>query len=503
MKISKFIKDLFVTGFSQGVVLILGLLLVKIMGIVLDKEHFGLFVVFRRTIGVMLPLVTLSLGLSLAKFVSFDKEKQDHYLKLTLGIVNIVLLILLAAAFLLDTTASRLLFGTPGYPMLAKVFFLFLYAGALYLVVYSFYRGKQEMVRANILNMIYFSFPLLLGVGLLVLRPGSYYRTLIYYFGLYAIPVMAVCIIYYLKKRVFTFRYPFKFTLKESGAFLLYGLTRMPASLALSAIFAFPALFAGRYMTLEIAGLIGLAVMVIRMLEIFAAPFNKIFLPKFSEFKGMGKDEDIREKSLMVVDFIITFLPVVVLLLVGLSKHIVLFWMGVKFIDAVPAVETAMLFSAFYVAYALIRGILNGVFVFPYVNIICLLGAAAVSLPTIIYFRRDLMDLAVSFGFGVLTLGVSSMVILVKKLKLKFPLKTFLIYTAIAAAVFFIAHAADKFLLGLTGGNIYLEFAVLVLYRGVIVLAIFFLLWKRTMWYSELRKRMNLRTGAGNKKEEG
>lgn len=493
MKLSKFLKDLFFTGFSQGIVLLLGVLFLKIIAHVLDKSYFGLFMLVRRWVATLLPLVTLSLGLSLTKFVSFDRKNENHYFKLTLGIVNVIFVVLIAAAFLLDETFSRLLFTTPDYTLLTKVFAVFLYAGALYLLIYSFLRGQQEMIKANLFNLAYFGFPLLLAVILLVLHLENQYRILIIYHSLSAVPMIAVCILYLLRKKVLSFVYPFKFTFKEMGSFLGYGLTRMPASFLLSVVLGFPLFWASHRMSLEVAGLIGIAVAVIRMMEIFATPFNRIFLPKFSEFQGMNKTEDIKEKSLTVIHFIITFFPVVTVLMYGLSKYIVVFWFGEKFIEAVPAVEISILLSAFYLMYEMLRGILNGIFIFPYVNVICLIGAAAVSLPTVIFLHHSLMELAVSFGIGLLALGVGSIYILMKKLKLRFPLKTCSVYAAITAFVFVIAFFADQTILKMTSFSIYVEFLLLVFYRFIIFLAIFSLSWKRTLWYSELRKRIKMR----------
>lgn len=494
MKFSKFLKDLLFTGFSQGVVSLLLLVLLKIMAHVLDEKSFGIFMVLRRWAALLIPLLTLSLGLSLTKFISSDRKKEDHYFKLALGVVNAIFLVLIPAVFLLDRTFSHLLFKTPQYTLLIKVFAVFLYSGALYLLIYSFYRGRQEMIRANILNLIYFAFPLLLAVVLWVIHFHDHYRLLVFYHSLYAVPVIAACFFYFLRKRFLVLFYPFKFKLKETLSFWMYALTRMPASLLLSFVLGLPLFWATYTDSLEMAGYVGIAVAVIRMMDIFTAPFNKLFLPKFSEFKGMDKTGDIKEKSMMVVDFIFTFLPVVVVLMHGLSKYIVIFWFGEKYMASIPALKIALLFSVFYLMFALIRGILNGIFVFPYVNIIGLLGGVGITLPMVTALNGNPAELSLSFGIGLFTLGVSSLFILMKKLKLEFPLKTFLIYCSAAAGIFLLTSVIDTYLLALTFSNIYVEFLILSVYRLVLFFAVFLLFWRRTVWYRELRKRMNVVT---------
>ncbi|MCU0287542.1 MAG: hypothetical protein MUF15_14250, partial [Acidobacteria bacterium] len=283
-----------------------------------------------------------------------------------------------------------------------------------------------------------------------------------------------------------------KYKLKEMSSFLSYGLNRLPSTLFSALLLGFPVFWATRTLSLEIAGYVGLGVYIIRMMEIFSTPFNKIFMPKFSEFSVSSKPGDIKEKSLIVVDFIITFLPVIVLMIYGLSRPILLLWLGKEFLSALSVIQIAILFSGFYIMHAIIRGILNGVFIFPYVNIIGLAGLAAVVMPAIFVLGDNLVGISVCFGIGLFVLGISSLYILVKKLAMTFPWKSLLLCSVISAITFIITLFIDKFLTGVIDFNVYTEFIVLSTYRLFILLAIYFLFWKDTLWYRELKKRMNV-----------
>jgi O-antigen/teichoic acid export membrane protein len=276
------------------------------------------------------------------------------------------------------------------------------------------------------------------------------------------------------------------------SSFLSYGLNRLPSTLFSALLLGFPVFWATRTLSLEIAGYVGLGVYIIRMMEIFSTPFNKIFMPKFSEFSVSSKPGDIKEKSLIVVDFIITFLPVIVLMIYGLSRPILLLWLGKEFLSALSVIQIAILFSGFYIMHAIIRGILNGVFIFPYVNIIGLAGLAAVVMPAIFVLGDNLVGISVCFGIGLFVLGISSLYILVKKLAMTFPWKSLLLCSVISAITFIITLFIDKFLTGVIDFNVYTEFIVLSTYRLFILLAIYFLFWKDTLWYRELKKRMNV-----------
>lgn len=493
MKFSKFLKDLLFTGFSQVLVLLMGVVFVKIMAMVVDKNSFGLLMLIRRWLGVLQPLLTLNLGLSLIKFISTNKEKQAHFFKVSLGAINLIFLTAAAIVCVLPKTFSFLFFNSPQYPLLTVIFIVFNYSAALYLLIYSFFRGEQDMTHANILSLVYYGFPVLLGALLLVINFKNGYRDLMIFHFLYTVPVIAAAFLYFRKNNLFALLYPLKFKLKEMSGFLSYGLNRLPSALFLSLILGFPVFWANRILTLEVAGYLGLGVYIVRMMEIFSTPFNKIFMPKFSEFTVSSNPEDVKDKSMIVVDFIITFLPVVVLIIFGLSKQILLLWLGNEYLDALPAIRIAILFSGFYIMHAIIRGILNGVFIFPYVNIIGLLGLAGVTLPIVIALGGNLLGISLSFGIGLFILGISSLYILVKKLALKFPWKTLLAYSIVAAAAFLITLFIDKSFARLVPLNIYAEFIILCTLRFFILSAIFFLFWKKTLWYSELVKRMHVK----------
>ncbi len=492
MKFSKFLKDLLFTGFSQVVVLLMGVLFVKIIALVLDKNSFGLLMLIRRWLGVLQPLLTLNLALSLIKFVSTTKEKQAHFFRVSLGIINLIFLFATIIVCALPKTFSFLLFNSPQYPLLTIIFVFFNYSAALYLIIYSFFRGEQDMTHANILSLLYFGFPVLLSVLLLALNFKNGYRELVLFHILYTVPIIAAAFYYFRKSNLFALLYPFKFKMKEMVVFFSYGLSRLPSTLLTSLILGLPVFWATRTISLEVAGYLGLGVYIIRMMEVFSAPFNKLFLPKFSEFSASAKPSDVKDKSLIVVDFVITFLPPVILCIYGMSKHILILWLGNSFIIALPAIQVAVLFSGFYIMHAIIRGILNGVFIFPYVNIISLLGLAGVALPIVIALGDNLLGISISFGIGLFFLGSSSMYILVKKLTLKFPWKSLLVYSVVAAVAFLITLFIDKSIARLVSLNIYAEFIILSAYRFFILLAVFFLFWKKTLWYSELIKRMNV-----------
>jgi O-antigen/teichoic acid export membrane protein len=257
----------------------------------------------------------------------------------------------------------------------------------------------------------------------------------------------------------------------------------------LTLIFGIPVFTAAHKISLEAAGYMGILVAVLRIMELASNPFNMIFLPKFSELNGKTSHKEIKEKSFIVIDFIITFFPLACITIYGLSKHIVIFGFGQKYFVAVPSLKILILFSAFYMVYAMIRGILNGLFLFPYVNIICLAGFIVSALLTFSFLNKTITNLSIGFGIALFVLGISSFYVLVKKLNLHLSIAGFLKSGIWTGLILVILIPGDNFILDLKL-NVYGEFFLLMIFRLFIMVTVFLMFWKKTLWYNELKKRV-------------
>jgi len=134
MKISKFIKDLFTTGFTQIISSLLVIILLKIMAVSLSKEYFGIFMVIRKIVGIVMPLITLNLGVGLARYVSYEKEKEKEFLNFSLLVIIFFSLVVMIFFYIFKNSLSQI------YKKNKPVI---IYAGGLTKI-----RGIKEIVQA-------------------------------------------------------------------------------------------------------------------------------------------------------------------------------------------------------------------------------------------------------------------------------------------------------------------------------------------------------------------
>jgi O-antigen/teichoic acid export membrane protein len=525
MKISKFLKDLLTTGFTQVGVLLSGVLVLKIMAGILNQDNFGMFMLIRKYVVALLPMVTLNLSLGLARYVGFDKEKAGFYLRIALIITTALSFLIIIFFTFFNKIFSITFFSSAQYGKFVFVLAVFLGANVVHLIIYSYFRGKLNMNAANGLRLLFAGFPVLLGV-ILVLSPIKNQWTVLYlYFLIYSFWAVVTSLIFlkrgvapmthngggnakkpverkvWRKSKVSEGHIKNRLSLifKECRGLFTFSLTRVPSLIFISLVFGLPAFIAAHRISLKAAGHMGIVVAVIQLLAIFSMPFSLIFLPKFSSLKKNEETANIKKYSLIVLNFIFTFLPIVVVIVFGLTRFIILIWFGSTYLNTVNGVSAAILASVFYLGFALIRGILDGLYVFPFTNIINFSGFITILVLSLL-LGANIFELSIAFSCGLFMLGMVSFIVLIKKLCLSIrwfdALKT-LIGSVI---IFFILKYADGFFTGLNL-NSFFTFAAYVSYRAVLLFLVWLFYWRKTIWYGEVKKRITFK-GALKTKED-
>jgi O-antigen/teichoic acid export membrane protein len=498
VKISKFFKDIISTGFSQIGILIFGILLLKFMSMGIDTQDFGIFMLIRKWVPVLMPIFTLNISIGLVKYVSSQREHETVFLRVSLLTALGLMGGLAIGLLFFHDWFSFLLFNSEYYSSLVFLLVFFVFANILHLITYSYFRGQLNMTRANVLRLLFYGFPVLLSLGLMVNSETFSGTELLYiFFGAYSLFGILLGIVFLwhdvlgkVSLHVAKGKQSLRTMYLQSRSLFTYSLSRIPTVLCNALIFGLPAFLAVHYLSLEKAGYVAIVVSVVRLLEVFAMPFNMIFLPKFSSLKEEGNDQHIVQYSNVVISFVITFLPMLSIFIFGLSRFIILLWFGPGFMlmDNINSVAVAILFSMFYLSFALIRGILDGLYMFPYNDFISFSGVVMILF--VAFFRHgSVFELSTAFGMGLLMLGVVSIGILVWKVGLHIPWKSVsvsIVLSLLLGACFFFI---DRLIMDMQL-NPYYALVVFLLYRVPFLGAIWWFYWRRQLWFREVMGRL-------------
>jgi O-antigen/teichoic acid export membrane protein len=277
--------------------------------------------------------------------------------------------------------------------------------------------------------------------------------------------------------------------LQLTKQFFSYSLSRIPSGIFLALIFGIPVFVASHKISVMEAGYIGIAISTVRLIQIFATPFNLLFLPKFGEIKRRNNSKEINQKVSIVVNFIITVVPFLAIICYGLAKYIVFIFFGTKYIAAVQSTSIVILFSAFYISYVLTRGILDGLYSFPYVNIICMAGFLVTTVTSFLFYK-NIFILAIDFSLGLFVIGIMALYILIKKTMISLRIKELLISLFYMASIFVVLFFLDNWVEFMIFKKYY-KFGIMVAYRIILVMSLFWFYWKpKTLWYKELKYRI-------------
>ena len=149
------------------------MLLLRLIAGIVSEEHFGVFMVSRRVVGIMLPITSLNLGIGLARYLSYEPESDRVYSSASLWMVTGLSLVSGAALLLANDVLSPSLFGSSSFgPFVVLIGFTVLANNLVGLVVDTF-RGRIEMSWANSIQVLALLVPLMLVPVVFVLTEGD------------------------------------------------------------------------------------------------------------------------------------------------------------------------------------------------------------------------------------------------------------------------------------------------------------------------------------------
>jgi len=288
----------------------------------LNKEYFGLFMVIRKITGIGVPLITLNLGVGLARYVSYEREKEKEFLNTSLLLIIFFSLLNIIFFFVFRNFLSLIFFNTTEYGIFVVLIGFFLSSSGFYTLSYAFFRGRHEINKSNEIRILYNLFSIILGLMLWKIFKNQYSE--IIYFYMFMFPILVIILgVWYLRHNIFlSSMSKFKEKLQSTKQFFFYSLSRIPSGIFLALIFGVPVFIASREISFVAAGYVGISIAIVRLMEIFATPFNLLFLPKFGEIKRRNNSKEINQKVSIVVNFIITVLPFLAIICYGLAKYI-------------------------------------------------------------------------------------------------------------------------------------------------------------------------------------
>lgn len=258
-------RDSLLTTFTEGLSM-LGMVLTFRLAAQAGKQDLDIYVIIRRTVAFVFPVLILGAQVGLTRFVAMSKDpaRQRGYLRGALTWVLPLSALTLLVSFVFAKPLAWVILGSEEHAGLLPPLALMIIGISLHGTAYGYLRGRKAMVAANISQLLVLAigpclaFVLWHDIVSVVWANGICWT---------AVPLIAMAPAL-VAPRAGKMR-------KERSELLRYGLPRVPGDIALGALLTIPSYVALRTQGLALSGEVGFGA---TMLNLAAAAFSPVAL---------------------------------------------------------------------------------------------------------------------------------------------------------------------------------------------------------------------------------
>lgn len=352
-------RDLLTTTGTSVIATIAGVATIRLLAGGLGPEEFGAYTLSRRVLATIVPISTLSMGVAIPRYLGVAQDDAEGARVFLAGLLLTVApgLVFALIGGALATPLSRLLFHADGYSVLLLATLVAVLGYSLYTALYSQYRGTRQMWKANLWQTALSSLgPLLValvyarrGHADLVVGAGAAIT------GATLVPLVALTL----------------GALERCGGraairgelqrLAQYGLPRVAGGFALGGLFSVGPFLAPHFGSLREAGYLSAGQSALLVLEGGLASFGIVALPEMARLVGQGRRQEIRGIVQEIVALVLHTGLFGLVQGVMWADVIVSVLLGPEYAQAVPIMRIVVLASAPYLAYVMLRSVIDAV----------------------------------------------------------------------------------------------------------------------------------------------
>jgi O-antigen/teichoic acid export membrane protein len=399
-------RDYLVTFATEFLTLGSTLAAFKLAALHSGTEGFGEYVLARRTLSLLQLPILCGMGVAVTRYVARSRAEGDPITEARYFAAGLTVSITLAAlgATILNVVPaawSGVLFGVERHGNLVRSISVAIAGLAIHGVAYGALRGRVDMVRANLLQGVNLAMVPLAVLSVPGLSAGQVVATTGLLWGAVA-AVAAWALLRDAPPGVWGWA-----GLQPAIRVLLrFGAPRVPGEFALGALFTLPATVAAHGHGIAIGGFTALGVSVVTMIGSAFAPLGQLVLPTVSAAASRGESAGLR-RAAQVLLFRCLLLALVGAVGVEILAPAIPWALGTEFGPAIAMVRIMVIGAVPYVAYIVLRNVLDALHTAP-LNAKNLMVGLAVFL-TGGLLAREPLGIGAAFAASLWVLGGLSM----------------------------------------------------------------------------------------------
>lgn len=413
---SPFMKDVFWTTLSSFVVMLGMVLTISILARTLGPEQFGAYSLARRFISFVIPFTTFGLGITLTRYLAIagNDELKGAYIHSASLIYIIIAIFSVLLGLIFNKQLILLVFRDLGYSQLYYLSLLMIVGMSFYMLLYSYYRGTDQVTKANSWNA------LLVGISPLFIAMLTFYgvrlETIFLLMGLVYFFTIGPIVLIFKKLNVILLQLK-RIQIKEM---LVYSTPRIPGQMFFTGLMAIGPFCAPYFGSISDAGLIAIGQSIFRVMQFTVAGFGFAALPKVSEIFAKGNQSSLESKINDLLEMILQGSLLLVVLCFVWTDVIVSIWLGDKYANAVPIIQIFLFSLCPYLLYVMLRSIIDAVEVKAYNTMNTMIALVVAFSVTFILgsLGWGVTGIAIGSSAGFAALGLLTMIFVIRRFKI-------------------------------------------------------------------------------------
>lgn len=405
MKFRGIYYDIFITFMAEFFALVGFFITYKLIADYFGANSVGEYSLVKRVIGLFQPFIFLGLGVGLVRYLALtnNRTKRQSYLQASGCVVFFLTTIFVVFINIFKKEFSAAIFGAIEYASLVFPFSMLLTGLVLHMFAYTYFRGILKVKVFNILQVINL---VLTPIAAIAICRSKNIEMLVFTTGALTF-VVAVAFFFYPLKDLIR---PVSGTIRSLKELMSYSVPRLGGDLVLAGIFSLGPIFAAHVIAIKEVGYLSIGQSLLSSACALLAPLGLVLLPKVSNIMAGGKEEVIKKKIGLLAEAIIQCSIYLCVQLIFFSDIIVVFWLGVDFIEAIPIMQIMFLSLLFYNFYIAFRGILDAAKSIPINTInLCVSSVVFISLSFLAIWQgyfSTAIGISMAFTAALICLGV-------------------------------------------------------------------------------------------------
>ena len=404
------IAGLGITLGGQLVVAVGTVLLYRLIAQRMGTDGFASFSLAKQAVTLLFPVVTVGLVGGLPRALALARRgegsRPEELLAAAAAICGTVAVAGAAIAVAMPGATADVFFGGTARSALVRSAAGLLIATAAFHVSYGYFRGRERLGVANLLQVLAAG---LIPPLLLVLFPGLGVASLV---ALMAVALGGLSLAFVLKPLARGLLAGRAGLARAGRPLLDYGGRRVPGEIAQVALFALVPVLAAHVTSLEQVAYLAAALQLVAMMAVALNPIGVVLLPSLAERWSVDPERTARQVGTLAgfAAHVAIFAAIQLFIMAELALRL---WLGPNFADAGALVRVTLLAAGPFIFYLAMRSSLDAVAVRSYNTRSNIAGLVAFVLVAAILLGVDRIEpafaVAWAFAAGVSVQGFSTL----------------------------------------------------------------------------------------------